>query len=59
MNGALEALNTDTIEKYGYIIELLIKFPKLYEIIHTDYYKNGSKSGWSLNKVVYSVIVTS
>ena len=49
--GKLAAIDTPTLEKYGYFIELMLKFPKFYAVVHNDYYTNGSKSGWSLTKV--------
>lgn len=51
-NGQLQEIDTSTLEKYGYIIELMLKYPKLYALMHEDYFTNGVKSGWSLSKVV-------
>jgi hypothetical protein len=51
-NGQLQALDESVLEKYGYIITLLLKYPKFYAAMHHDYYNNGSKSGWSLTKVL-------
>jgi hypothetical protein len=52
-NGKLAAFDDATLEKYGYFIQLLNRFPAFYEVVHNDYHLNASKSGWSLTKVFF------
>ena len=55
-NGKLAAFDDATLEKYGYFIQLLNRFPAFYEVVHNDYHLNASKSGWSLTKVFFLFI---
>jgi hypothetical protein len=41
------------MEKYGYIIQLLLNYPQFYDVVHSDYYMNASKSAWSIAKVIF------
>ena len=47
----METISADTCACYGYLIELMIKYPRLYAVMHDNYYTRGSETGWTMNKV--------
>ncbi len=47
----MPVLDAATLEKSGYMVNLLNKYPQFREMVSTDYNRNAAKSGWTLTKV--------
>lgn len=43
--------NRDQLERYGYFIEMMNKYPRLYKVVYEDYIEHNESSGYSANKV--------
>jgi hypothetical protein len=44
----------DNLERQGYLIEKMISFPLLFDVVKNDYNENASSSSWTCNKVYYT-----
>jgi hypothetical protein len=44
-------VSRENLERMGYLIELLNKYPLLKATMHEDYITNAFRSGWNIHKV--------